>query len=130
MRLGASTDRDLEQLWRRIAFFICVSNTDDHLRNHGFLLEPTGWSLAPAYDMNPDPLGAGLKLNISESDNALDLELAREVAPYFRVSDARATEIIDVVTRAVSHWREAARSHGIPKAEQELMSGAFDSALR
>ncbi|MCP3883526.1 MAG: HipA domain-containing protein, partial [Sulfitobacter sp.] len=68
IRLGANTRADLEQLWRRIAFSVCASNTDDHLRNHGFLLKPNGWSLAPAYDMNPDPHGAGLKLNISESD--------------------------------------------------------------
>ncbi|MCP3880584.1 MAG: HipA domain-containing protein, partial [Sulfitobacter sp.] len=68
IRLGANTRADREQLWRRIAFSVCASNTDDHLRNHGFLLKPNGWSLAPAYDMNPDPHGAGLKLNISESD--------------------------------------------------------------
>ncbi len=80
MRLGSNTPADLEQLWRRIVFSICVSNTDDHLRNHGFMLKPEGWALAPAYDMNPDAHGAGLKLNISETDNAQDIELALSVA--------------------------------------------------
>jgi serine/threonine-protein kinase HipA len=68
MRLGEDAPLDLEQLWRRIVFSVCVSNTDDHLRNHGFLLGVTGWLLAPAYDINPDPHRAGLKLNISETD--------------------------------------------------------------
>ncbi len=77
---GANPNRDLEQLWRRIVFFICVSNTDDHLRNHGFLLEPgKGWRLASAYDMNPVSTGEGLHRNIAGNDNALDLNLACEL---------------------------------------------------
>lgn len=130
VRSGAQTDRDLEQLWRRIVFFICISNTDDHLRNHGFLLSPSGWSLSPAYDMNPDPLGAGLQLNISESDNALELELAREVTPYFRVDDARGELIIGEVVAAVADWREVAEAHGISKGEQARMERAFARARR
>ena len=90
VRHGAHVPRDLEQLWRRIAFNVCVSNVDDHLRNHGFLLERAGWSLAPAYDMNPVATGAGLTLDISETDNAQDLALVREVAASFRVKAARA----------------------------------------
>lgn len=69
------TDRNLEQLWRRIVFNIAVSNCDDYLRNYGFLLTPQGWRLSPAYDMNPDEYGIGLKLNISENDNSLDFDL-------------------------------------------------------
>ena len=65
MRNGAKVEGDLEQLWRRILFNICVSNTDDHLRNHGFLLTNQGWILSPAYDINPIETGTGLKLNIS-----------------------------------------------------------------
>jgi serine/threonine-protein kinase HipA len=128
MKSGSDTHRDLEELWRRIVFFICVSNTDDHLRNHGFLLGPSGWSLAPAYDMNPSPQGAGLTLNISETDNALDLALAREVAEFFRIQDVRATEIIDGVTAAVRQWRAVAKSHGISRDEQERMEPAFEHA--
>ena len=75
IRRGARTGADLEQLWRRIVFYVCVSNTDDHLRNHGFMLDKDGWVLSPAYDVNPNPHRWGLTLNISESDNAQDLDL-------------------------------------------------------
>jgi serine/threonine-protein kinase HipA len=125
MRLGSNTAADLEQLWRRIVFSICVSNTDDHLRNHGFMLEGTGWALAPAYDMNPDPHGAGLKLNISETDNAQDLELALSVASVFRVKKKRAQEIVVEVTGAVSLWRTVAASHGLSRAAQDRVQRAF-----
>jgi len=93
---GAQTDVDLRELWSRIVFNILVSNTDDHLRNHGFILVPgKGWRLSEAYDVNPVPESQGLKLNISEADNALDLELARSVAPYFRVGLKAANGIIE-----------------------------------
>ena len=83
MKQGAQPEKDLEQLWRRIVFYICVSNVDDHLRNHGFLLQPHGWVLSPAFDINPVADGHGLKLNISETDNSQDLALVKEVAQYF-----------------------------------------------
>jgi serine/threonine-protein kinase HipA len=93
---GARTGPDLHELWRRIVFNMLVSNTDDHLRNHGFLLEPgRGWRLSGAYDMNPVPHSIGLMLNVSTADNALDLELARSVAPYFRVSTRMASDVIE-----------------------------------
>lgn len=125
IRLGANTTADLEQLWRRIAFFVCVSNTDDHLRNHGFMLEPRGWTLAPAYDMNPDPHGEGLKLNISESDNAQDLELVMEVAPFFRLTQTQAKELLNVIVSAVKRWRDVAKAAGVSQAGQDRMSRAF-----
>lgn len=125
MRLGSNTSADLEQLWRRIVFSICVSNTDDHLRNHGFILGLTGWALAPAYDMNPDPLGAGLRLNISETDNAQDLDLALSVATVFRVKKKRAQEIVAEVGRTVSQWRAAATSQGLSRKAQDRMGRAF-----
>lgn len=125
MRLGSNTSADLEQLWRRIVFSICVSNTDDHLRNHGFMLVPTGWGLAPAYDMNPDPQGAGLKLNISETDNAQDIDLALSVASVFRVKKARARDIVSEVTGAVSQWRAVATSHGLSRIAQDRVRRAF-----
>ncbi len=84
---GAHANQDLEQLWRRIVFYICVSNTDDHLRNHGFLLQARGWTLSPAYDINPVATGNGLSLNISRDDNSQDLDLARSIAPIFRVGN-------------------------------------------
>lgn len=125
MRLGSNTSADLEQLWRRIVFSICVSNTDDHLRNHGFMLEPTGWALAPAYDMNPDPHGAGLKLNISETDNTQDLDLALSVASVFRVKKKRAQDLITEIVGVVKEWRSVATHHGLSRTAQDRMRRAF-----
>lgn len=122
---GANVNQDLEQLWRRIIFSICVTNTDDHLRNHGFLLTNQGWILSPAYDINPIETGTGLKLNISDEDNSLDLNLALEVAEFFRLSKKRATQIMEEVLNAVGHWKEIATKYGISRAEQELKSIAF-----
>lgn len=122
---GASVDADLEELWRRIVFNICVSNTDDHLRNHGFILTSTGWVLSPAYDINPIQTSAGLSLNISENDNSLDLDLAMEVAKFFRLDDNRAQEIIREVTDVVKDWRLVAKKYGISSAECELKARAF-----
>lgn len=122
---GANVDQDLEQLWRRIVFSICVTNTDDHLRNHGFLLTNDGWVLSPAYDINPVENGTGLKLNISDEDNSLDLNLAMEVSEFFRLSEKRATEIIDEVLNAVANWRKVAIKYKISRVEQELKAIAF-----
>jgi len=123
---GARPAEDLRELWSRIVFFMLVSNTDDHLRNHGFLLHPgRGWKLAPAYDMNPVPVSEGLQLNVSEVDNALDLDLAREVAPYFRVATKAAGEIIERFRAVVSQWRTIARKLRIPAREQERMAESF-----
>ena len=120
---------DLEQLWRRIVFSICVSNVDDHLRNHGFILTSDGWRLSPAYDINPVETGTGLKLNISESDNALDLSLALEVIPFFRLTTARALLILEEVKKAVGGWRAVAKSMGIPNQQIEAKSSAFQKAV-
>jgi serine/threonine-protein kinase HipA len=122
---GAEVEKDLEELWRRIVFNICVKNTDDHLRNHGFLLTEHGWILSPAFDMNPVETGTGLKLNISESDNALDLELAMQVASYFRLTDQKAAKIIDQVRKSVAGWRRLAEKYKISKTEQAIMAKAF-----
>lgn len=112
-RQGSNVNGDLEQLWRRIIFSICVSNTDDHLRNHGFILTNHGWQLSPAYDINPVETGIGLKLNISEDDNALDLSLAIQVYKYFQLSEKRALEIIKEVQSSVQNWRKVATKYGI-----------------
>ncbi len=125
---GAEANRDLAELWARIVFNVLVSNTDDHLRNHGFLLTAKGWRLAPAFDMNPNPFGTGLALDIDEADNALDLELVRSVAPYFRVR--RPDEIIERLQTGVAAWREIATEVGIARSEQELMASAFELAGR
>lgn len=117
---------DLEELWRRIVFSICVKNTDDHLRNHGFILGKDGWKLSPAYDINAVPTGSGLSLNISDDDNSLDLKLAIEVAEFFRIKTVRAREIINQVQKNVSQWRFVANNYGLSRREQELMSFAFE----
>jgi len=123
---GAQTQADLRELWSRIVFNMLVSNTDDHLRNHGFLLVPgKGWRLSEAYDMNPVSESHGLKLNVSESDNALDLDLARSVAPYFRVSKKLADETIERSRAVVRQWPKIADSLHVRPREQERMASAF-----
>ncbi len=128
LRNSASPNANLEEVWRRIVFFIAVKNTDDHLRNHGFLLTPNGWTLSPAYDVNPVYSGTGLTLNISQTDNALDWGLARSVAKYFRVEDKLATEIIAHTRKTVGQWAKIASKHKIKRSEQELMAQAFEHA--
>ena len=110
-------------------FNLLVSNTDDHLRNHGFILIPgRGWRLSGAYDMNPVPGTQGLKLNISEADNAMDLELASSVAPYFRVPKAEANEIIERCKAVVAQWPRIATRLHLSAREQERMAPAFQLA--
>ena len=118
-------DNDLEELWRRIVFNICVSNSDDHLRNHGFLLTKEGWILAPAYDMNPDKFSSGLSLNISENNNSLDVNLAIEVASYFRLNKQKAEDITQKILKSIGQWRKIASHYKIPKSEQDSMAKAF-----
>jgi len=122
---GAQVNQDLEELWRRIVFNICISNTDDHLRNHGFLLTPKGWILSPAYDINPSKDQSGLKLNISLNDNSLELDLALEVSKNFRINSHRAEQIVTEVKKSTSEWRNLANKYKISKSEQDLMSAAF-----
>jgi serine/threonine-protein kinase HipA len=127
MRHGAAPDQDMEELWRRIVFNILVSNSDDHLRNHGFLLTPTGWRLSPAFDINPIPRTTGLTLNISEYSNALDVDLAREVAEQFRIGKEKREKIIAEISVAVSKWDHIAERFGISRREREDMEEAFNA---
>lgn len=122
---GAQVNNDLKELWSRIVFSICVKNTDDHLRNHGFILTQNGWILSPAYDINPVEHGTGLSINISEEDNSLDLDLALAVSGYFRLKEEQAHHIIEKITTAVRDWKRIAQKFSVPKAEQERMSKAF-----
>lgn len=125
VRSGSRTKEDLEQLWRRIVFSIAVSNTDDHLRNHGFILDRQGWRLSPAYDINPVTPATGLHLNISDVDNALDFDLALEVIEFFRLKRSRAEDVLADVRSAVSRWRDVAQSLGIARAQQDRLAPAF-----
>ena len=125
MKNSPQAKEDLEQLWRRMAFNMMVSNTDDHLRNHGFILTDEGWRLSPAYDMNPNELGHGLTLNISENSNELDLTLAIETAPLYHLKSDRAECILQEMQQEISHWRTLARKHGISNGEIEQTKRAF-----
>ena len=120
-------DADLQELWKRIVFNICVKNTDDHLRNHGFLLGKNGWKLSPAFDINPVPTGTGLTLNITDEDNSLDTELALEVAEFFRLDTTIAKETINKIKKNIKNWQKIATKYGLSKREQDLMSAAFES---
>ncbi|MCH4995721.1 type II toxin-antitoxin system HipA family toxin [Pectobacterium carotovorum] len=123
---GAQTKADLAQLWRRIVFNIAVSNTDDHLRNHGFLLTDKGWKLSPAYDLNPIVGKHGLHLNITDTANELDYALAFEVIDFFRLSREDATRIYDEVLSAVKGWQTVANQLGINRREQLAKQEAFN----
>lgn len=125
MNNGANINANLQQLWRRIVFNICISNTDDHLRNHGFILTDNGWILSPAYDLNPSVEKDGLALNIDMDDNSLDLEVAKSVGIYFRLNESEMDSIILEVHNAVRNWQNSAVEIGISRGDQELMKGAF-----
>lgn len=124
-RQGAEPVKDLEELWKRIVFHIAVSNTDDHLRNHGFILTSQGWILSPAYDINPNPLGAGLSLNISEQDNTLDYGLVISVAPLFRLNIEQAENMCESIKNTVNRWRNIASQLGISNRQIDMLAPAF-----
>jgi len=123
---GSQTKADLAQLWCRIIFNIAISNTDDHLRNHGFLLDSKGWKLSPAYDLNPIVGKKGLHLNITDTLNTLDYNLAFEVIDFFRLSHEEATQIYDKVLGAVKQWQVIANRLGISRSEQLRKQDAFN----
>lgn len=116
---------NLHQLWRRIVFNIAVSNTDDHLRNHGFIIHNNGWILSPAYDLNPSVDKNGLALNIDTDNNALDVGIARSVGEYFQLTGNEMDIIINQVNTTVRDWKTIANQIGISKSEIEYMERAF-----
>lgn len=118
-------DENLAQLWRRIVFNIAVSNKDDHLRNHGFILSAEGWKLSPAYDLNPSIDKDGLALNIDMHSNDLDFDLAKNVGEYFRLNETQMNNIIEEVIMSVKGWEAIAKEIGISRAEQGIMKSAF-----
>jgi len=123
---GAEPKQDLAELWKRIVFNMAVSNTDDHLRNHGFILTPTGWRLSPLFDVNPVPSGDRLSLNVSEADNSIDLSLAVEVAEYFGLTKDEATKIsINICEAVKKNWTKIAENYGLSRGAIEYMRPAF-----
>ncbi len=129
---GAEVTRDLRQLWRRMVFNILVSNTDDHLRNHGLLRVARGWRLSPAYDMNPMPVDVRPRVHvlaIDEEDQTSSLANAMTVSPSFGISKAaEARAIAKEVGSAVATWRDVADRHGVRKGEIDRMESAFEHA--
>jgi len=127
---GAAPKEDMHALWRRIVFSILISNTDDHLRNHGFLYAgPAGWKLSPAYDPNPVPTDIKpriLSTAINLEDTTASLSLALEVAAYFELDPKEALQIATQVGRAVARWRSAAAKLGLRAAEIDRMASAFE----
>jgi len=120
---------DLLQLWRRIAFSILISNTDDHLRNHGFLrTSSAGWALSPAFDLNPDPRAGPKYLStaIDFDDTEARVETLMGVAEYFRLGPDAARAILGEVSGATSRWRAAAAQAGLDRRSIERMEPAFE----
>ncbi len=128
---SAAATRELEQLWRRVVFSVLISNTDDHLRNHGFLhVAGDVWRLSPAFDLNPDPGPGPTFLSTSiDGDDTAGLVTALRVADYFGLGPARAREVLAEVAAAVSGWQTVAAGHRLSAAEIRDMTPAF-SALR
>jgi serine/threonine-protein kinase HipA len=124
---------DLRQLWRRMAFSILISNTDDHLRNHGFLHQHAGsWTLSPAFDLNPNP-GPGpgpkdLSTAIDFNDTRASVETLLSVADFFRLDASNALDVLAEVTRASANWRRVAESHGLTQRDFNAMEPAFEHA--
>jgi serine/threonine-protein kinase HipA len=130
---GAAAQTDIEELWRRIAFSILITNVDDHLLNHGFLHAGHGqWRLAPAFDLNPFPDRLReLKTWVSPTTGPeATIEALLSVAPYFKLSRARAKEVVAHVERAVAGWREEGRSLGMTDTELEPFAAAFEHGER
>jgi serine/threonine-protein kinase HipA len=130
---GAEVKIDLEQLWRRVVFNILVSNTDDHLRNHGFILTGNGWQLSPAYDMNPNEMGNGLTLNITENNNDQLISLALDTAKHYMLDPDVAKNILKAMLSEIAQWGRVAKKHGIGNSEIQLTKRAFrvaDSAVK
>ena len=129
-QFGSQPERDCAQLWRRIVFNILISNTDDHLRNHGFLYDGAGgWRLSPAYDMNPTPVDVKarvLSLAIDEADDTASADVAFRMARQCGLKQPAAREIVGEVQTAVAQWRNCAASYGLNARDVARMASAFE----
>ena len=123
---GSNTHSDCVELFRRVVFSILVHNTDDHLRNHGFLIGEQGISLSPAYDINPSNDRTELSLAINEADTTCDVSIALEARADYGLSKTEAGEIVARAKAAVASWRSEATKLRIPLSEQDLMATAFE----
>lgn len=123
---GSRPNDDLKELWRRIVFSMAISNTDDHLRNHAFILEEHGWRLSPMFDVNPVPYGNELSLNVDENDNRISIGLAIDACTYFGLEKDEAKVIAKEITDTVSeNWERLAKMHQLTRSQIENMRPAF-----
>ncbi len=130
-KYGAVPKKDLQELWHRIVFNMAVSNTDDHLRNHGFILSKEGWKLSPVYDMNPTTDGDVLSLNVDTDNNLIDFELALSVAKLYEIPQKQALENLEEIKNTVeTSWRKLAQYYGLNRGEIEAMAPAFDMTFK
>ena len=128
---GAQPKKDLGELWKRIVFNMAVSNRDDHLRNHAFILTDKGWILSPLYDVNPVPYGDELSLNVDEEDNSISIDLAVQTAVRFGIpesdAEAQAEEILKIVR---DNWEKTATGYGLTRKQIEEMRPAFSACYK
>ncbi len=120
-----NVEGNLQELYRRVAFNICIGNSDDHFRNHGFLLTAKGWMLSPAYDMN-STLNEYQSLLVSSTSNKADLNILLEASEDYMLNQKMAEKIISEVVSAVKDWRELATRLGISKREMDMFAGVLD----
>jgi len=125
---GSNVEQNLEELYRRVAFYIIVGNSDDHFRNHGFLLTRKGWELSPAYDINPT-LSDNQSLLINLSTSESDLNILLDSAKYYMLSSEKAKFIIDEVISAMKSWRSEARKLCLPQRDIDMFAPRFDKWL-
>lgn len=128
---SSATAADLRQLWRRIAFSVAIHNTDDHLRNHGFLRHGPGWKLAPAFDVNPDPdLAAQRVTSVAGATNPSDeVDTLLVYSESFGLTDAQARSILREVADAVGNWSAVARRNGVADAEIARFDGTLTRTI-
>lgn len=125
---GANPTADLIELWKRIVFNMAVSSTDDHLRNHAFILKKNGWVLSPLYDVNPVPYGDELSLNVNEYDNRISIPLAIETAHRFGIKKEDAIRMADEITETVrKNWEKLAAKYRLSRGQIEDMRPAFSA---
>ena len=125
---GAQPKKDLLELWKRIVFNMAVTNTDDHLRNHAFILTANGWSLSPLYDVNPVPYGDELSLNVDEGDNSINIDLAVRTAVRFGITENDAKNYAkEILTIIRDNWTKIAVECGLTRRQIEEMRPAFSA---
>ena len=122
-------NKNLQELYRRVAFNICIGNSDDHFRNQGFLLTAKGWTLSPAYDMNPT-LNEYQSLLISNSSSKADLAILSDACEDYMLPQDVATKIISEVVAAVKGWKALATKLGIANSEMDLFGNTFESRIK